>query len=188
MKLRIGTALRHARQANGKTQQELARSLFISDSLLSSWETGKQKPPREMRRRLARELDSPRVYMEMAHELCGGIMTPVFLDGPNADLHRATTHSFAIEEFRRALDCLEACKPIIIRARSGDQITEAERQQIGHCLQQAVKAKTGAGNWIVVMCESYGFRASEIYEDHHRELAAKGYISRTKEKAPAKGR
>lgn len=183
----IGAAIREARVAAGQTQQALAKSLFVSDSLLSTWETGKQKPPRAMRRPLAEKLDNPRLYMEMANELCGGVMAPIYLDGENVDLHRASVRDKAIEELSEAIEALSKARALV-NARSAGQLNDLERQQVRNTLHELAEAETAVGMMIAVICETYGFSPAEVYRDHRQELAAKGYISRTKEKPPSKRR
>ena len=183
----IGAAIREARLARGQTQQVLAKSLFVSDSLLSSWETGKQKLPREMRRPLAEKLDNPRLYMELANELCGGVMAPAYLDGPAVDLHRASVRDKAIEELSEAIEALSKARALV-NARSAEHLKDLDRQQIRNCLNELAEAQTSIGMMIAVICETYGVSPGDVYRQHRQELAAKGYIARAKEKSAQKRR
>ena len=40
--------------------------------------------------------------------------------------------------------------------------------------------ETAIGMMIAVICETYGFSAAEVYREHRRELAAKGYLKLVK--------
>lgn len=176
----IGTAVRQARAASGQTQKQLAQHLYISDSLLSAIELGQQKPTRQMRRHLAEALRYPAVYMAVAAEATGGVMSPVYLDGPAADLHRVTTLGRMVEELREVLERLEDARPLILRARSAEGLNPDGQAQIDKLLLEMAEASTGLFVGFAVFCEVYQRSPVEVYRQHREELTAKGYVAKEK--------
>ena len=183
----VGTALRQARERRGLLQADVGGEVYLSRKTISAIERGRRRLSRQVAPKLAHQMDNPRLYMELADELCGGVMAPVYLDGENVDLHRASVRDKTIEELSEAIEALSKARALV-NARSADQLNDLERQQIRNCLQELAEAETAIGMMIAVICETYGFSAAEVYREHRRELAAKGYISRTKEKPPSKRR
>lgn len=179
----VGTALKAARERVGLRQVDVGRTIYLSDKTISAYEAGRRRVPKHTAPRLALELDDPRLYMEMTEELCGGVMAPIYLDGENVDLHRASVRDKCVEELSEGIEALAKARAMV-NARSGDQLNDIDRQQLKKALHELVEAQTAIGMMIAVICETYGFSVAEVYKQHRQELAAKGYISGQKKKAP----
>lgn len=179
----VGRAMRITREQRGLRQVDVGKDLHYSDRTISAIETGARKLPREITPTVVRRLDSILLAYEAAEEVSAG-MTPPILDGPKADLHRMTTAGFIISELREALERVDG-NQVLLRARQGEELDAAARQQVEDLLLEMVEAETALANGLLVICDTYQVSPLALYQRHRQELAMKGYITHEKARKSA---
>jgi hypothetical protein len=122
-------------------------------------------------------LDDPELYMALAEEAAGSIMTAVVLDGPRVDLHRMSTGQKLIEE------CSEASRSIaqsrwLINARGPEDLTGERRTEARLICKEAYQVGIAGFNTVRVMCRTYDLSPAEIAAEVLSDLERKGYIER----------
>lgn len=181
----VGQAIREVRLARGLRQGDVAGQVYVSREMFAKVEQGKRRIAADVQPRVARQLDDPRVCMELAAEATGGI-GPVYLDGERVDLHRASVKDKAVEELAEAIEALSRARKLT-NARGPDDLDDDGRKQLADVLHELVEAQTAIGMTIAVLCRTYKVSLKGLYDAHRAELAAKGYIAR-KNKRPAQSR
>jgi len=175
--LRVSTALRLARERRGWTQRELGRKVSYSGNMISAVECEERVMAPDVAARARDLLDDPELYMALAEEAAGSVMTAVVLDGPRVDLHRMSTGRKAIEEFAEATRAIAQCRALI-NSRTAEDLAEEDRMQIRAICRETLQAATAAVNTVRVMCLTYGLSPREIAREHILDLERKGYITK----------
>lgn len=178
----VGVALREARILAQRTQKDVAKQLHYSPKTVSAFEGDRRPVTDDAKPAIARAMDDPRVFVELALEATGGV-GPMWLDGQKVDLHRASVRDKATEELAEAVRALAACKALA-NAKGPDDLDDDGRRQIEEALHQLVEAQTALCMMIGVMCRAYGVSMQRLYDEHRRELEAKGYIQKRREPPP----
>lgn len=108
----IGQALREARERRGLTQEATGQAGYISGKMVSAIECGRRTVGPDVLERLATKLDYPRLYMEAAAEVTGGVYASPWLDGDGVDLHRASVWAKTCEELNEAIKAVSSADVI----------------------------------------------------------------------------
>ncbi|MEV0399008.1 helix-turn-helix transcriptional regulator [Actinoallomurus sp. NPDC050550] len=87
----VAKELRRAREAKGLTRAAVAKSLYVSDSLVASWETSRILPRPEHLERLLPILGLGDILVRVIDELVAGEVPPEWLDKWLAVERRATS-------------------------------------------------------------------------------------------------
>ncbi|ANU28422.1 helix-turn-helix domain-containing protein [Planococcus versutus] len=155
---------------NGLTQEQLAMELNVSRESISKYENGHVRIPADITNILMAKADSPRLAFAIRNEYTK--TGPIWLDGPNADLHRSSVREKALEEIAELVKCLTEfsfAKPL-------KNLSEWEKPKLHHLLEEAVEAITGLEHLLVVVCEETGISYTDVWQNHHTQLRAKGYV------------
>ena len=174
----IGEALRDARERLGLTQEETGRVGFISNKMISAIECGRRTAGPDVLERLATTLDDPRLYMEAAAEVTGGVYCTPWLDGEGVDLHRTSVWAKTCEELREAIKAVMDADVVNAPSRAD----EDHRQAVHNSMIQVLDARVAIDHYVAVMCEEYGYSIREVYEAHRLKLESRGYIRPQKKK------
>lgn len=152
-------------------QQKVASELNIARETLSKYENGRSKIPADIGRKLTQKYDNPKFAITLRHEYTG--TGPVWLDGPNVDLHRSAVKEKTIEEMIEALEKLkriEFSKPLRMQ-------TVYEKEETKDLLSEAVEAITSLDHLVAVICMEGDFNYVEIWNDHYKSLKSDGYLA-----------
>lgn len=169
----IGQALREARERWGMTQETAGQIGYVSNKMVSAIECGRRAAGPDVLERLATTLDYPRLYMEAAAEVTGGVYASPWLDGDSVDLHRTSVWAKTCEELQEAIKVVSAADVVNAPSRAD----EAHRQAVHDSMIQILDARVAIDHYLAVMCEEYGFSILAVYQEHRRKLESRGYIS-----------
>lgn len=167
----VGQALREAREHRGMTQEAAGQVGYISNKMVSAIECGRRAAGPDILERLATNLDYPRLYMEAAAEVTGGVYASPWLDGDMVDLHRASVWVKTCEELREACRAVAAADVVNAPGYADDD----RRRAVHDSMIQALDARVAIDHYVAVMCEEYGFSILAIYREHRQKLESRGY-------------
>ncbi|WP_312754062.1 helix-turn-helix transcriptional regulator [Rummeliibacillus suwonensis] len=151
-------------------QQKLADEVHVSRETISKYENGRSKLPKDVSRMLTKKYDSPKLAITVRNEYTG--TGPVWLDGPNADLHRSAVKEKTLEELQEAIQGLKnTClvKPL-------KNLTAYELQNVHSTLEELVEVQTAIDHLIAVVCMEANISYTGLWSNHYRSLASAGYI------------
>lgn len=171
----IGSALKEARAGYGITQKGLGDMFHISGSLVNEVEHGRRRLPREIKPKLARELDDPALYLTLAREATGGIGAP-WLD--RIDDHRVCCVMKFREEVIEALEMLERVMPVLLRPGGREQVTASELDVIKTTMVEIIEVVTASQNTVARLAKSYGFSLAQMWDEHQEKLIRSGYLDK----------
>lgn len=175
-RLKIGAALKQARERSGILQRDLGRSVHLSNKMISAIETNRRRVPRDVKPAYARAIDQPEAYLALAADANGGVLVPAWLDGPAADLSPAVVAGRTDEELAEAQAARVEVRRIILRARAGEQLNDLDRQRVKRMLQEDYDAWQALGTEIAVDARLCGFSLMELATEHRQKLVARGYV------------
>lgn len=173
----FGDALREAHEKSGLTQNQIGSMGYVSGKMISAIECGRRTAALDTMQRIATELDNPRLYMEAAVEVTGGVGCSPWLDGDDVDLHRTSVWAKTIEELEEAEESLKSIKII------NKKIDSAIKAQVFESLMQVLDARVAIDHYVSICCSEYGLSVKEIYLEHYRKLESKGYVKNKKKSA-----
>lgn len=153
-----------------KTQEQFAEKIGVSRETLSRYETGRIDVPITVLKKISEEFDNPEFNMRLQSEFIG--TGPVYLDGPNADLHRSAVKEKTLEELEEAISSLkDTClsKPL-------KNFQPFEIQKLRTSLEELVEASTAILQLIAVLCLESGISYKELWTHHYLDLESQGYI------------
>lgn len=152
------------------TQEQIAEKIGVSRETFSRYETGKIDLPTTAIRKLSEKFDNPKFNMQLQSNYIG--TGPVWLDGPNADLHRSAVKEKTLEELQEAFEQLKntsLVKPL-------KNLAAYEVQNVQNALEELVEAQTAIDHLIAVVCMEAGISYTGLWSNHYRALASAGYI------------
>ncbi|WP_433581301.1 XRE family transcriptional regulator [Paenibacillus amylolyticus] len=162
-------ALGEVLKRTGDTLAKAGEAVHMDGSQIGKVIKGTRNPSKELMRSAAEHYDDGQLYIAAAGEVTGGAFAP-WLD--NVDLHRAAVLFKTVEEMKEVLD-LSSEVPI---NKTGDQLTEADRQIMKRLLMETVEAITALTHFAAVLCKEYSFSWFGIWKEHRAELKAKKYM------------
>lgn len=154
----------------GKTQSQLSMDLDLSRETVSKIENGRTKLPSDISRTLMKKFDDPKLAIAVQYEYTR--TGPIFLNGPNVDLHRCSVREKTIEEeeeFVAALKRTNFSKP-------AHALTFEEKENIKKAIEEGIEAETAKKMWLMRAIEYVGMSYSEAYAEHYEDLRQKGFI------------
>ncbi len=164
----VGAAIRDARLSQGLTQGSLAKSLYVSDSLLSAWEHG-TRVPKHMARKVIKQLPRPSVILNLAHQVLGNAFVSPILN--KVDSHWASLTSKADEELKEILERSPTVRGILFK----QDLAPEERKAVWEWTQDLLDGRTVIDNTVSAICDRCGFNAEELFTEHWRKMEARGY-------------
>lgn len=179
----IGLAIREARLNRNFTQQTMGSKSYCSGKLISAIERGERQASVDVLEKITSELDDPRLYMEAANEITGGVFGVNWLDGESADLHRASVKEKVIEELSEAIRSINLTK-VYINPKS---CSKEDVEKVTSSIQETIDVFNASAIYIAVMCREYNIDIKEMFNVQKRKLIERGYIKNKKEKPSFKG-
>ncbi|HBX22626.1 MAG TPA: hypothetical protein DEF34_03160 [Desulfotomaculum sp.] len=173
----MGSVLKEARTEYGLTQKVLGDRFHISGSMINEIEHDRRRLPKEIKPKMARELDDAALYLELAREATGGIGAP-WLD--RIDDHRVVCCLKFHEEVIEALEMLERVMPVLLRRGGREQVTVGELDTIKMTLVEIIEVVTAAQNTVARLAKSYGFSLAQLWDEHQEKLIRSGYLEQKK--------
>lgn len=170
----LGLAIREARINRNFTQKTVGSIGFCSGKLISAIERGERQPSVDVVERLTKELDDPRLYMEAANEVTGGVFGVSWLDGDCVDLHRASVKEKVIEELSEAIRAINN-----VKVYDNPKAIKPDRKEYAKkSIQESIDVYDAIAHFIAVMCNEYGLSIKEMFKEHRQKLMERGYLKR----------
>lgn len=153
-----------------QTQQKTAGEMHVARETISRYETGKDKVNVDVANKYSKKYDDPRFAMTVQSEYTG--TGPVWLDGPNADLHRSAIKEKTLEELEEAFSSLkDTCLSKPLR-----NLQTFEIQKVQDSLEELVEASTAISQLVAVICMEAGISYRDLWSNHYHYLASEGYL------------
>lgn len=171
----LGRILKDARTEYGITQKGLGDMFHLSGSMISEVEQGRRRIPKDIKPRLARELDDPALYLTLAREATGGIGA-AWLD--RIDGHRVCCVMKFREEVIEALEMLEQVMPVLLRPEGREQVTTGELDTIKTTMVEIIEVVTASQNTVARLAKGYGFNLAQLWDEHQEKLIRSGYLDK----------
>lgn len=174
--LRIGAALKQAREQSGILQRDLGQEVHLSNKMISAIETDRRRVPKDLKPAYARRIDQPEAYLALAADANGGVLVPAWLDGPAADLSPAVVAGRTDEEIAEMQKARQEIRRIILRARAGEQLNDLDRQRVKRALSEDYDAWQALAIEIAIDARLCGISLAELAAEHRQKLVARGYV------------
>lgn len=165
---KVSSAMKEMR--GGLHQQKFADELNVSRESISKYENGRSKVPADISRELTKKYNQPQFAVTIAQQYTG--TGPVWLDGPNVDLHRSSVKEKTLEELEEAIHKLRStslAKPLV-------NLTSYELQSVRDALEELVEAQTAMAHLVAVVCMETGISYTDVWSQHYRSLQSSGYV------------
>lgn len=169
---KVGVLIKEMRSK--QTQEQLAMDLNVARETVSKYENGRSRVPADISRSLMERYDNPRFAITIRNEYTS--TGPVWLDGPNVDLHRSSVKEKVLEEMKEALDKIEG----FCMAKPLNRLQHFEFQAMESLIDESVEAITALEHMIAVICLEANISYREVWHRHYNFLASKGYIGGVK--------
>ena len=167
-KNRLTQAMREMR--GDETQQQMAMGLNVSREAVTKYEGGARNIPQDIAQNLMAKHDNPRFALAIRSEYTK--TGPVWLDGPNVDLHRSAVREKTLEEIKEAYEAIKAFS----FAQPFQSLSAWHSPEVEKVLEEAVEAITSLEHLVVVVCEEASISYNETWHKHHIQLRSKGYL------------
>lgn len=178
----IGLALRESREIKHITQKTAASMGYCSYKLISAIERGERQISIDVLGRLTNEMDDPRLYMEAANEITGGVFGVPWLNGDCVDLHRSSVKEKVSEELQEALNAISKVRIY----NNPNKITPEQLNSITESILEVIDVYIASAHYIAIMGREYGLSVKDLFEEQRQKLIKNGYL-KTKEKTLCKG-
>lgn len=155
----------------GMYQQKLADKAHVSRETISRYENGRSKIPKDVSQILNKTFDNPKFAITLRQEYTG--TGPVWLDGPNVDLHPSAVKEKTIEEVSELLEKLKK----VDFSKPFRAMAPYERQEKLDLLSEAVEAATSIDHLVAVTCMKGDFSYVDVWGDHYTSLKANGFLA-----------
>lgn len=170
-KSKAARMMKESRIQSGKTQQQLSMDMFQSREYVAKQENGERKITPSTVQHFTERNNDPWLALEAAFEYTGWGVTR--LDGPAVDLHRSAVREKALEELREAIDAMEK-----VKLTKNPSFTQSfELQDIEQSAKEHIDAIGASITYVATLCEEYDLSWNQLWEDHHRKLQSRGYVT-----------
>lgn len=153
------------------TQQKFAYGTGVTREAISKYETGRVPVPPDISRGLMQKYDDARFAITVQQEYTG--TGPMWLNGPNVDLHRSAVKEKTLEEIHELLTAMRD----ISLAKPLGALKPFEFQELEELLQEAAEAMTALDHLIAVLCQESGIKYTDVWKKHYLSLMRSGYIN-----------
>lgn len=168
MKSKLTQAMKEMRK--GESQQQVAMGLNVSRETVSAYENGRARIPADIAQAMMSKAENPRFAFALRNEYTK--TGPIWLDGPNVDLHRSSVREKTLEELEEVVGLLKEFS----FARPLKSLPDWEAPALDELLKEVVEAITAMEHFVVVVCEEAGMSYMDVWSKHHQYLKAKGYV------------
>ncbi|MGE7954838.1 helix-turn-helix domain-containing protein [Lysinibacillus xylanilyticus] len=153
-----------------ETQLSLGLDIGIGRERLSRYENGRAKVPSDISRTLVNRFDNPKLALAVQHEYTG--TGPIYLNGPNVDLHRCSVREKTIEELEEAIVSIKQTS----LAKPKEAVDPYEKKNMMDMIEEAVEAATALANFIAVTTDHLGISYTGVWTSHYQYLQKAGFI------------
>ncbi|MFF2174938.1 helix-turn-helix domain-containing protein [Lysinibacillus sp. NPDC058147] len=164
----VGEALRGLR--GEKTQLQLSMELGVVRETVSRVENGRAKVPADISKNIVDKFDDPKFALAVQHQYTG--TGPIYLNGPNVDLHRCSVRDKTIEELEEAIVSIKQTS----LAKPKEAINPYEKKNMMDMIEEAVEAATALANFIAITTDHLGISYTGVWTSHYQDLQEEGYI------------
>lgn len=172
----IGLAIRDSRQLKNFTQEKVGAMAFCSGKLVSAIERGERQVSIDVLRNITKGLDEPRVYMEAANEITGGVFGVSWLNGECVDLHRASVKEKVVEELHEAITAIDVLKV----CDNPKTCKNEQRELVRKSILEVIDVYVAAAHYIAIMCREYDFDIKDLFQEQREKLVQHGYLRNSK--------
>lgn len=165
-KNRLAQTLKEIR--GNETQEQLAMALNVSRESVSKYENGHVKVPPDVSRMLMNRYDEPRFALILRNEYTE--TGAVWLDGPNADLHRSAVKEKALDDLQKLSVTLQA----VSYSKPLETLASFDKPQIEALLFQTIETIQTLEILAVITSEQAGIHYTDSWRRHYKKLKAKG--------------
>lgn len=151
-------------------QQQFAEEMNVSRESISKYENERSKVPADISRELTKKYNNPQYAMTLCQEYTG--TGPIWLDGPNADLHRSSVKEKTLEELEEVINKLRETslsKPL-------KNLTNFELAEVKEALEELVEAQTAMAHLMAVICMEADISYTDLWRQHYQSLYSSGYL------------
>ncbi|QAS52414.1 helix-turn-helix transcriptional regulator [Halobacillus litoralis] len=163
--------LREARLKEGKSQNQMSMDLFQSREYITKQESGERKISPATAHHFTKKYNDPWLGLQAAFEYTGIGITK--LDGPAVDLHRTAVKSKLEEELQEAIEAMNKAK-----ITNRPEFTQSfELQDIEQSAREFIDVIHASTTYVATICQEYNISWPQLWEDHHRKLQSRGYVT-----------
>lgn len=166
MKSKLAQELKKIRK--NETQEQLAMALNVSRESVSKYENGHVKPPPDVSRMVMKRYDEPKFALAIRNEYTN--TGAKWLDGPEADTHRAAVKEKALDDLQKLHELLGA----VSFTKSLGRLKTYDLPQIEGLLLQTLETVQALEVLAVVIAEETGIHYGDTWNRLYRKLKAKG--------------
>ena len=170
----FGQALMEA----GMTQLSFSLEAHVSPESVSAYKNGRTVAPPDIKSKSIIATDNPFLAIAAAHESTAGT-SPVILDGENVELNRHTVVAKTVEEVTELLEAIKKTQPLLIKPPRS--LTQQERQQIEHLIQETLDVVTSTTNMAAVITKETRLGWISQWTKHKSKLVKNGFLKMMKE-------
>lgn len=166
MKSKLAQELKKIRK--DETQEQLAMKLNVSRESVSKYENGHVKPPADVSRAVMKNYDEPRFALAIRNEYTK--TGAKWIDGPEADTHRAVVKEKALDDLQKLhgmLGTISFTKPF-------DRLKSFDLPQLDCLLLQTLETVQVLEVLIVVITEESDIHYGDTWNRLYKKLKAKG--------------
>ncbi len=164
----VGEVMKEIR--GDETQLRFGFDFGVGREAISKYENGRSKVPADISKSIVEKFDDPKFALAIQHQYTG--TGPIWLNGPNVDLHRCSVREKTIEELQEAIDAIK--KTSLSKPKGA--ISPYEMQIMMDTLEEAVEAQTALANFIAVMTDHTGISYTSVWDSHYQYLHKEGFI------------
>jgi transcriptional regulator with XRE-family HTH domain len=170
----IGLAIRESRQIKRYTQEDVGAMGYCSGKMISAVERGERQISVDVLKNITKGIDEPRVYMEAAAEITGGVFAVSWLDGDCVDLHRSSVKDKVIEELAEAIKAVSSAK-----VTDNPRLCKMDqREKVKESIEEVIDVYVAAAHYVAIMCREYNFDVKEMFQAQRQKLIEHGYLKR----------
>lgn len=168
----VGLAIREARLNKNFTQEAIGAMGFCSGKLISAIERGERNASFDILSKVTEELDDPKLYLEAANEVTGGVFTVPWLNGDSVDLHRTSVKEKVIEELTEAIRAIN-----LVKTYNNPKACKPDQKELAReSVLESIDAYIGIAHYIVIICNEYGLSVKELFTEQRKKLIKNKYL------------
>lgn len=170
----IGLAIKGARLSRNYTQNAVGLMGYCSGKMISAIERGERQVSVDVLEKVTKQLDDPKLYMQAANEVTGGVFAVNWLDGDSVDLHRASVKEKLIEELSEAIRAINT-----VRVYENPKHMKPEQRELAKkSIQECIDVYDCVAHYIAVLCDELGFSIKEMFDEHKNKLIERDYLKK----------
>lgn len=173
-----GYQLGQALMETDMTQISFGFETNVSPESVSAYKNGRRPAPPDVKSKSVLLTDNPFLAIAAAYESTAGT-SPVILDGINVELNRHTVVAKTVEEVTELLEAIKKTQPLLIKPPK--RLTQQERQQIEHLIQETLDVVTSTTNMAAVITKETRLGWISQWTKHKSKLVKNGFLKMMKE-------